>query len=307
MLKKDIFNHDVKAQFKASARDRMFRFMMADDMIKGAVVHSTRMINEMRANHELGPLETLVLGQAYIAVALMTSNLKGKGKVSLNIRCSGPVGGLDVEANLFGEVRGFLKNPMFQVPDLRQINALSSLFGAGFLTVTKYIEGAKAPFSGQITLENGSIAEDLAVYYLKSEQIPTGFKLSLHFNEKEEVTGAGGIFLQAMPGVDPDKVAAAEAAISGLDSLGAFFAEGESPEAVVEKTFGDLSPRFLENSRVEFFCRCSQEGMGRYLRGMQAAERADILENGPFPLEITCHHCNSVYRFTRDALTELLG
>ncbi|MCG8687333.1 MAG: hypothetical protein MI892_20820, partial [Desulfobacterales bacterium] len=29
---------------------------MADGQIKGAVVHSTRMVNEMRANHELGPL-----------------------------------------------------------------------------------------------------------------------------------------------------------------------------------------------------------------------------------------------------------
>jgi molecular chaperone Hsp33 len=56
MIKKDIFNHDVKEQFRAAAKDRLYRFMMADKMIKGVVVHSTRMVNEMRANHHLGPL-----------------------------------------------------------------------------------------------------------------------------------------------------------------------------------------------------------------------------------------------------------
>ena len=99
MIKKDIFNHDVKAQLKAAAKDRMYRFMMAGDMIKGAVVHTTRMVSEMRVNHDLGPLETLVLGQAYTAATLMCSGLKGKDRVSMNIQCSGPIKGLDVEAS----------------------------------------------------------------------------------------------------------------------------------------------------------------------------------------------------------------
>jgi molecular chaperone Hsp33 len=43
MLKKDIFNKDVKAQFKAAAKDKIYRFIMADGMIKGAVVQATRM------------------------------------------------------------------------------------------------------------------------------------------------------------------------------------------------------------------------------------------------------------------------
>ena len=127
MIKRDIFNRDVKAQFKAAAKDRMYRFVMADGTIKGAVVHTTRMVREMQVNHGIGPLETLVLGQAYIAAALMCSSLKGKDRVSFNIRCSGPVQGLDVEANTFGEVRGSLKNQEIQVEDPGQIRSLSKI------------------------------------------------------------------------------------------------------------------------------------------------------------------------------------
>ncbi len=306
MIKKDIFNNDVKERFKAAARERIHRFTMADGQIRGAVVHATRMVNEMGANHALGPLETLVLGQAYIAAALLCSTLKGKDRISLSIQCSGPVKGLDVEANAAGEVRGYLKTQSIHAADPDRITSLSSLFGAGFLTVTKYLEDARTPYSGQIPLEQGSIAEDLAVYFLKSEQIPTGFKLSVFFDEHQEVAGAGGIFLQAMPGADPGKVTAAENILQSLDSAGRAFASGVSPQALITKNFASLSPRLLGQFRVEFFCRCSRDRMQGYIKGLAPEERADILENGPFPLEIRCHHCNSVYQFTEKDLKAIL-
>ncbi len=303
MIKKDIFNKDVKEQFKASAKDRIYRFVMADRMIRGAIVHSTRMVNEMRANHDLGPLETLMLGQAYIAVSLLCSTLKTRNdKLSMNIQCSGPVKGLDVESNVFGEVRGYLKTQQIEVKNPEKIKYLSTLYGAGFLTMTKYLENAPTPYSGQVALEHGSIAEDLAHYFLISEQIPTGFKLSVFFDDKEEVVGAGGIFLQALPGADTSKVIEAEKMIQNIDSLGEAFANGRSPEDIIHKEFSNLEPKFLSNSRVEFFCRCSKERMEGYLRNLPKEEKEDMMENGPFPVEVRCHHCNSVYRFSKDEL-----
>lgn len=308
MIKKDIFSRDVKEQLKASAKDKIYRFIMADGMIKGAVVHATRMVREMRANHETGLLETLVLGQAYIAASLICSGLKGKNdRISIAIDCSGPVKGLDVEANVFGEVRGYLKPPRIEVEDPAEINGLAKLFGAGFLTVTQYLENGDAPYSGQVALAYGSIAEDLANYYLVSEQIPTGFILSVAFDEREEVKGAGGIFLQAMPGADLEKVGAAEKMLLEIASLGELLGKGESPEAIIAGTFAALDPKFLESSRVEFFCRCSKEGMAGYLKGLPLADRKEILENGPFPVVIHCHNCNSVYEFDREELLPLAG
>ena len=306
MIKKDIYNNDVKERFKAAARDRIHRFTMSGGQIRGAVVHATRMVNEMRANHLLGPLETLILGHGYIAAALLCATLKGRDRISLAIQCSGPVKGLDVEANAAGEVRGYLKTHKIHAADPNQVTALSSLFGAGFLTVTKYLEDAPTPYSGQIALEYGSIAEDLAVYFLKSEQIPTGLKLSVFFDAHQEAVGAGGIFLQAMPGADPGQTAAAENILQSLDSIGGSFVSGVPPQDLIKKAFASLSPCFLDQTRVEFFCRCSRDRMQGYMKSLAPAERADILENGPFPLEIRCHHCNSVYRFTRNDLTALL-
>ncbi len=307
MIKKDIFNKNVKEQFKASAKDRMYRFVLADGMIKGAIVHATRMINEMQANHELASLETLILGQAYIAATLLSSGLKAQSdRISMNIKCSGPIKGLDVESNVFGEVRGYLKAKKIEVKNPEKIKYLSTLYGAGFLTMTKYLDNTPTPYSGQIALEHGSIAEDLANYFLISEQLPSGFKLSVFFDEQEQMQGAGGIFLQAMPGADAGAVIAAEKIIQGVDSLGELFSKGQTPEQVIQKEFAALDPQILANNRVEFFCRCSKERMQGYLNALSKLEKDDMIQNGPFPVQICCHHCNSEYAFSQSEL-KMLG
>ena len=172
MIKKDIFNRKIKERLKASAKDRLYRFMLSDKMIKGSIVNCTLMINEMRANHNLDNIETLILGQAYIASSLLIATLKGKDRISMNIQCSGPVKGLDVESNIFGEVRGFLKNPNFtnKIPH-KKIN-LSLLFGAGFLKITKYLENAKTPYSSQIVLKYGNISKTLLIIFFNLNKLP---------------------------------------------------------------------------------------------------------------------------------------
>ena len=305
MIKKDIFNGDVKARLKAAANDRLHRFMMADGMLRGAVVNATRMVREMQANHELGMVETLLLGQAYVAAALLTANLKGKDRISINVQCSGPVQGIDVESNVFGEVRGSLKNTALSLDAATWDGRIPTLFGAGFLTVTKYIHDRAKPYSGQVMLTYGTLAQDLANYFVQSEQTPTAFNLSIHFNDEGQVDGAGGLFLQAMPGAEEQVMADAEALVATLSSPGELFADGGGAEVMVMAHFERLMPIFLGNHRVEFFCRCTEERMWGYLSRLPASDIADILEKGPFPVEVKCHSCNTVYAFNRSDILAL--
>ena len=76
MIKKK-YGHTLKEQLIASAKDRLYSFSLDNGTIRGAVVNGIRMVNEMRDNHELGILETLVLGRAYLGISLISANLKG--------------------------------------------------------------------------------------------------------------------------------------------------------------------------------------------------------------------------------------
>ena len=307
MIKAAFAGESLKERLLASAKDRIYKFMLAEGVVRGAILHGTRMVNEMRANHRLGILETLVLGRAYLGAGLMTDNLKGTDAISLKIDCSGPIKGLTVEANAFGEVRGFLKNVPIPIDRPMADFDLSPFFGAGFLSVIRTIEDAKQPFTGKIALEYGNIAQDLANYYLKSEQIPTAFNLSIKYDTKGEVTGAGGLFLQAMPGADDALAAELEELVIRFPSLGEVYTDGQEPEDLIQDVFKKYTPRFLANQRVEFMCHCGPERLRRVLKMLPADELKDIRDNGPFPLEMRCHYCNTLYRFGKEEIQKICG
>jgi molecular chaperone Hsp33 len=289
----------------ASAKDRLHNFLLADGVVRGAVLHGTHMVNEMRANHELGILETLVLGRAYLGVALMSANIKGIESVSLNIECSGPIRGLTVEANTFGEVRGFLKNVPIPIDRPMEDFDLSPFFGAGFLSVIRNMADAKQPFTSKIALEYGNIAQDLANYYLTSEQIPTAFNLSIKYDPEGEVTGAGGLFLQAMPGADDTLAAELEDLVVEFPSLGEAFADGQEPQDLIRTVFKKYSPHFLADKRIEFMCHCSPERLRSILKMLPRDQLQDIRDNGPFPLEMRCHFCNTRYHFSIEEIQRI--
>lgn len=307
MIKKEPYGKTLKDQLKAGAKDRLYNFLLADGVVRGVILHGTRMVNEMRSNHELGILETLVLGRAYLGVGMMSADLKGIDRLSLKIDCSGPIKGLIVETNAFGEVRGFLQHVPIPIDRPMENFDLSPFFGDGVLEVTKHLKDAKQPFTGKIALKYGNIAFDLAHYYLTSEQIPTAFNLSIRFDRGGNVTGAGGLFLQAMPQAADELTADLEHQVNHLPSLGKVFSQGKDPETLVQDVFKKHSPRFLANRRIEFMCHCSKERLRSYLTVLPIDDIKDIRENGPFPLEMRCHHCNSTYEFNKQDIERIYG
>ena len=171
----------------------------------------------------------------------------------------------------------------------------------------EYLEDAKQPFTGQVMLEYGNIAKDLANYYLTSEQVPTAFNLSIKFDTQGQVTGAGGLFLQAMPQADDELAGSMEERVTSLPSLGEVFTEDKDPETLVAAAFKDYSPRILANRRIEFMCHCNPDRVRNLIMMLPLDELKDIRDKGPFPVEINCHYCNTPYQFTQEDIIEIFG
>ena len=307
MKKIKIYGDTLKDQLMASRRDRLYSFIMAQDTIRCTVVHGTRMVNEMRWNHQLGILETLVLGHAYLAAALMSADLKGGDRVGLQVECSGPIKGLSVEANAFGEVRGYLAQVPIPIEKPLESFDLSPFYGAGFLSVIRFPEDAKHPFTGKVMMEYGRLAKDLALYFLKSEQIPTALSLGVAFDKQGEVTGAGAMLLQALPGADEGILAELEEKMQALASMGEVVNLEGFPQAWIQECFGAYFPKLLSQRGVEFMCHCSYERIREMIAMLKSEELADMAANGPFPVEIRCHYCNTVFEFSREELLAILN
>ena len=322
MIKAELTDVELNTHLESIEKDGMSIFIMADGRIRGALFHGTRFVNQMRAQHNLGILETMVLGQASLCGALMIPTMKGREHLVFRYDTNGPAAGFSVEADSTGSVRGFLlQNPIPVEKPLENWD-LSPFFGPGTVTISRLHEGDKQPHTGTTEIQFKNIAKDLTWYFQQSEQIQTAFNTSIQMDKNGRVIGAGGLFLQVMPEnggfrktAKADKTAAdtasysdeellerVEAAFRAAPSLGQWFSEKGDRDDIIYGLFREFSPSVALERDIIFDCPCSEEVFKRHIQNLSKAELEDIRKNGPNPLEIICHNCGSVYQIPVDSL-----
>jgi molecular chaperone Hsp33 len=306
MIQAPIDDAELEASLSALPPDGITIFTLGGGKVRGALLNGTRMVNAMRANHGLGPLGTMALGQAYLCAGLLGSTVKGGDRIGIRADGDGPAEGFSVEASADGSVRGWLFRPEIAVQGPIEDFGSFSIFGSGSLTVARFAEGRPAPFTGTVALKTGRLAQDMSAYYLESEQTRTAFALGIDFDADGRARGAGALFFQALPGADEGFLAKADAALAGLPLLGRYFSAGGGRETFLYKSLHPLFPEILGEKRVAFRCPCSRERFAAFLRSSNGELLAELAGVGPWPVETLCHNCGSAYHFPREELEGML-
>ena len=150
----------------------------------------------------------------------------------------------------------------------------------GSLTVIKDI-GLKEPYVGSIQLVGGEIAEDVAAYFVESEQIPTACALGVLIAPDQSVQAAGGYLIQLLPGADDAVITAIEQGIARVGAVSAQLDRGLGPEQLLREVLSGFELEVLDTAPVEYRCYCSRERVSRALVSMGQGElRALIQEQG---------------------------
>lgn len=321
MKKIEIADKELVEKINALPKDEMAVFVMADGRIRGALFHGTRFVNQMRAQHNLGILESLVLGQASLCAALMIPLMKGQEHLCWKYDVDGPAAGFSIEADSTGYVRGFLYNEHIPVDKPLENWDLKPFLGTGSMSVSRIHKEDSAPHISTVEVNSGNIAEDLAWYYKQSEQISTAFNTGIQFDRQGRVIGAGGMFLQVMPETggknnsgaskssssdaeaDGQFLARVEMAFKTAPSLGQWFSEGGKIEDIVYGLFREFTPSIALRRDIRYDCPCSEETFANYIKMLPKQERDDILRKKE-PLEIQCRNCGSVYTISVEKLQQ---
>jgi molecular chaperone Hsp33 len=307
MIQVPLADPELESRIAALPPDGITVFTLGGGRARGAILHGTRMVNAMRANHGLGPLETLLLGRAYLCAALLGTTIKGGDRLVLRVDGDGPAEGLSVEAGSDCSVRGWLFGAPLDIPAEALDGEGFSPFGSGTLTMTRFAEGRPHPFTGTVELKTGRLAEDLAWYYLESEQTRTAFDIGIEFDGAGRAIGAGALYIQALPGSDDGFLSRVEAALPSLSPLGKYFASGGGRAAFLEDRLRELFPEPLGEREAAFACPCSRERFASFLGSTSRELLEDLAHNGPWPVETVCHNCASAYRFPKDELEAMLA
>ena len=165
-----------------------------------------------------------------------------------------------------------------------------------------YEEGQ--PYSGVVPLHSGEIAEDIAAYLLKSEQIPSVVALGVLANPTG-VVAAGGAIAQVLPDADERAVASLERRALQLPPITKLIAQGATAHDLLEVFAGGATLRSVRSLGIGFACRCTREKVETALAGLGADELEKIARERP-ETEATCEFCKSAYLFSSAQLRELV-
>jgi molecular chaperone Hsp33 len=287
--------------------DQLVRAISKDGAVKAVAVSTRGLTERARQIHKTLPVATAALGRTLAAASMMGNALKEDGaSVTLQIKGGGPLGTLLAVSDNEGNVRGTVENPAVDLP-LRSDGKLdvgTAVGCDGTLTVIRDLN-MKEPYVGSVGLLGGEIAEDLAAYFVESEQIPTACGLGVLVDRDQSVLAAGGYLIQLLPGAGEDTISKVEGGILAAGSVTGLLRENDDPETLLYRVLSDFDLEILEHSPIEYRCYCSRERMERALLSIGREElRALIEEKGE--AELTCRFCDNVQHFSREDLEAML-
>lgn len=288
----------------------LIRGTAAGDTLRVFAVDLTAVAEEARDRFNLSATASAALGRT-LAGALLLAQVFGKDereRVTVRIQGDGPLGWIVAEGGANGDVRGYVRNPHAELPPRREDGKLDvrGLIGRGDIAVTRLLENAE-PYTGSVELVSGEVAEDFAAYLAHSEQIPSAVLLGVYVQGGQtqgiQVTHAGGLLIQAMPGAEGATLARLEANIKGMgpitDNL-----RGASLLAAVERATEGLGVQLQPDALgVQLKCRCSEERALASLAYFGREERQEMIEDGG--QEVVCHWCGVKYHITPQQIREL--
>lgn len=286
--------------------NNILRALSQDGSARIFVLNSTEIVNQAIAFHHTMPTATAALGRTLTATSIMGSMLKDKNNsITVNFRGDGPLGSVLAVSDYFGNVRGYVQNPMVDLP----LNSKGKLdvgggIGRGILHIIRD-DGGKEPYVGMTDIVSGEIAEDIAFYYANSEQVPTVCSLGVLVDKDLSCLAAGGVMIQLLPGAEEGIIDILEENAKDLVHISNLFAEGKTLAEIADIAFRGIPYDIFDEYSVEYRCNCSESRVEKALISIGEKELRELLHDQG-RAEIGCQFCGKKYLFDREKIENLI-
>ena len=291
--------------------DKLINGTAAGGTIRFMAAITTEIATEAMRRHQSSPTVAAALGRVMTGTILLGSSLKEFDRLTVKIECDGVVGGITAEATADGKVRGFVKNPLAELPPNGngKFN-VAGIVGNGMFYVIREsgfdIGLHREPYIGSVPIVSGEIAEDFAYYLAKSEQIPSAVMLGVLLQNNEPfVKASGGVMIQIMPGANEHLITMIEDTIRHAPHITSVISEGATAEDLVKLALGEIDFEILEEREIKFECNCSFERAVSLISALGRDEVASMLSEDK-GAEMTCGFCNELYTLDENDLQEML-
>ncbi len=256
--------------------------------------------------HGTSKVTSAALGRLMTGASFMGQMMKEeKGSITLRINGGGPCGSVIAVADSLGNVKGYVMDPSVELPlkENGKLDVSGAVGTDGYLTVMKDF-GVGDPYTGQVHIATGEIAEDITAYYAVSEQTPTVCALGVLVNPDKSIACAGGFLIQLLPAADDDTIAMVEECLKILKPVTTMLASGMSPADICREVLKPFEMEILDEFDIAFKCDCSRQKVERALISAGFEELQDMAKD---PVtSVSCQFCTSKYDFTSEDIHRIL-
>ena len=292
--------------------DKLIHGIAADATVRVMVAITTETVREAVRRHQTSPTVSAALGRLLTGTLLLGSSLKEFDRLTVKIESDGLVEGIIAETDESGKVRGYVKNPLAELPPKENGKFdVAGIIGEGMFYVIREsgfdLGLHRAPYVGTVPITSGEIAEDFAYYLAKSEQIPSAVLLGVLLQPEEPfVTCAGGVMIQMLPTANENIAVMIEDTILHAPQLTNAIKEGATAEDLLKMTLGIIDYEILGEKDVRFECNCSFERAVQLISSLGQTEVASMLSEDK-GAKMTCGFCNEIYTLDENDLQEMLN
>ena len=285
--------------------DTLVKYIDNTNNLRVIAIDASITVDDARIRHRLFPVPAIALGRLLIAGILTASTMKDGAMISLKVDGDGPLGFIHVDATYDGHARGYCQRPHLDVEHIDG-GKIAPYIGQGQLKVVKRADHETDPYTGIVNLYTGEIGEDLAYYFLSSEQIPTAISLGVFYGTDGRVQAAGGILVQALPPQKEEFLTKLETIFSKSPSVTELVKSGVDADGIVQAYLPGFDLERLEEKSPMFKCFCQRSRSEKALISLGKEELQTLLEEDGH-VDITCDYCGQHYFFNEEDLNKLIA
>ncbi len=285
---------------------KLVRSISADGTVIMMASDTTDIVQTAASIHGTSRVCSAALGRLMTGCSFMGQMMKEeKGTITLRINGGGPCGSIICVSDYLGNVKGYVMNPDVDLPlkSNGKLDVGTAVGTDGYLSVMKDF-GTGDPYTGQIPIATGEIAEDITSYYAISEQIPTVCALGVLVNPDNSIAVAGGFIIQLLPAAGDDTIEAVERCLNGLKPVTSMLASGMKPEDICVNVLNEFEMEILDEFDISFKCDCSRNKVEKALISAGVKELEDMAKDEV--TSVSCQFCREKYDFTSADISRIL-
>ena len=245
----------------------------AEKKVAVTIVDVTSAAQELARGHLAGPTAAHYLTEARASGALLGGEMSEKDEtVILQAKCSGPLGGYNVECTAAGTLRGYTEKKVLDGFDGLGKPKDRMVLGDQQIQVTRSVPGR--------ILSQG-ISTSLDGYFAGSLQRKACLKVEAAVSDEVEILEARGVLVEDLPDAKGPMVCCKTDELKSLAVA----------SRTVLKQLGLDKAELKRTTPLKFACRCSPDRAVAMLAALSEEERKSL----PPTIDITCHMCGKTF------------